>query len=1725
METAKAKLQAKLTQLEIHGKRTEQVIESGSAEAIDRHSGALRATISEADDLKRALEALKIEAEEDLGEIGTWNATVDVQLTKAEEEVGKLRKWLEDRRRQEEMTVREEQLKFEMKLHEQKMKLQSDLQVSQASVTTKQTQAKLPKIEIEKFEGSFLDWPRFWGQFMETIDKADIASINKFTYLCGLLGPKVKSAVEALPFTSEGYNRAKSILQSKYGKESEIVKAYVKEIMALPLITNANPMKISEFSETLSYCVQALETMNKLSEVNGNVPMTLDKLPAIRGDLVRMDPDWESWNFAQLSEAIRLWTRRNPVEERQERDTTEQFNRKRNRPPPNKLFRAGGGDGKQSKCVYCGDVEHKSSDCQKITTVDERKQFLARRKLCFNCATSNHRAAECFSKKTCLHCHKRHHTSICDSGQIDSGRQTLMTASENNEGILPVVTVKIDGITCRALIDTGAGSSYASAQLLDLLKKRPCETKTRRVDMLISSKVTKLEVYDTVVESLNGNFKMSVKLTKVNKGELLSIDNPKYGQLIDKYPHLRGVKITDRDTKDQLPIHVVLGSGEYARMKTETKPQIGKDGEPVAEKTKLGWFIMSPGSEFNHNTMLLTQTSQSDYEDLCRLDILGLADTPEHDQRMVHAEFKEQLQRSSEGWYETGLPWRGNHPELPTNKQGSLQRLSSLTRKLQRSNLADEYDAIIREQLQDNIVEVAPEEIAGKEFYIPHKAVIRETAETTKMRIVYDASARATPESPSLNECLYPGPPLQNKLWDILVRQRAYPIAVTADIQKAFLQIRIRESERDALRFHWRKSEHAELEVLRFTRALFGLAPSPFLLGGVIEAHLDAWEEREPEMVAELRRSLYVDDLLTGGGITSQAQQRKEKAVQIFSDATFKLHKWHSNVKQLEEDTNTSAAPEEQSFAKQQLNVKPNESKMLGLKWDKQQDTLAVVIPEEETPPTKRGILGKMAKIYDPLGLIAPLTLTAKQIYRELCETKVSWDAKINGELLRRWEKWEDQLPSEQQVPRSIARYQEAIQEVELHSFGDASGRGVGTAVYAVVRQPSGTTQRLVTAKARLAKQGLTIPRLELISAHMATNLVINVRNALDNVPAPKVYGWLDSTVALHWIKGNGQYKQFVANRVSKIHQHPEIEWRYIPTCENPADLASRGGSVSDLWRNGPEWLSNREKWPPNPVISASPATETEAKIIREVLTVATTAPVSDCFDDVLEKHDFRRALRVMAWVTRFIENCKKSRTLTGPLTTAEVERVKWKWIKRVQEQARKAPNFPERQSSLNLQPNEDGILECRGRIQGKYPVYLPEDAMFTKKLAGRVHCETLHGGVGLTMAAIRERYWVPKLRSLVKSVRNKCHGCKRFSATPARIPIPGQLPEDRTTVGTAFEVIGTDFAGPIKYKLGKKSEGKAYLAIFTCGLSRAVHLELMASLETDHFIPCLKHFIARRGRPRVIYSDNGGTFIKAAKWLQQLRKDERLQGLLEQHEITWKFNLSRAPWWGGHFERLIGVVKSSMYKAIGGATLTWAELSEVLLDVETQINRRPLSYVDDDVELPILTPSTFLYQRTNQLPEEETWRIKDRDIRRRAKYLRTCKDKMWSRWQREYLTALRERHNLTHAVNKFQPKKGDVVIVKTVNKNRGTWPLAIVDEVYPGKDDVIRAVQLKTANGMLERPVQHLYPLELECDLSTPAANPRLNPEATAFRPRRDAAAAARLRMEQVADVEQCEL
>ena len=652
-----------------------------------------------------------------------------------------------------------------------------------------------------------------------------------------------------------------------------------------------------------------------------------------------------------------------------------------------------------------------------------------------------------------------------------------MTANkpEDREVILPIVLVEIDGIKTHALLDTGAGSSYASSKLINALGKKPKEVKTKRIEMMLGSSTTRVEIYAANLKSVDGKFGVDVELSKVEKSELVTVKNPEYAKLLEKYSHLKGAKFDDCDNRAEIPVHVVLGASDYATIKTTTAQKVGLPGQPVAEKTRLGWTVMSPGREVVDSPILLTKTASTDYEQLCALDVLGLADRNENDQQTVYQDFKEQLRRNEAGWYESKLPWKGNHAPLPTNEAGSKRRLDQLIRKLERTEQFADYEDIIQEQLQTGIVEAAPESPIGKEFYIPHKGVTRSEAESTKLRIVYDASAKERNGDPSLNDCLHPGPPLQNLLWSVLVRARSCPILLTGDLKKAFLQIRIMEEERDSLRFHWRHPNTSQTQVYRFTRALFGLTCSPFLLGGVINQHLDSWKDRYPELVQELREGLYVDDLTIGGTTVEEIEKKKATAVEVFESATFAIHKWHSNAPELEPTNEMPTGPEDLTYAKSQLGGPANpEGKLLGLPWNRQQDTLTVNLTKETGASTKRGVLSKLAKIYDPLGLASPTSLTSKLIYRDVCDAKVPWDADLPQPLRKRWEEWTASLETFA-IPRSLAPHRQPISEITLHGFGDASSRGVCAAVYAVVKQAE-VTQGIVCAKSRIAKRNLTIP-------------------------------------------------------------------------------------------------------------------------------------------------------------------------------------------------------------------------------------------------------------------------------------------------------------------------------------------------------------------------------------------------------------------------------------------------------------------------------------------------------------------------------------------------------------------------------------------------------------------------------------------------------------------------
>ena len=1732
VQTLENKLEAKLKVVEITRKSVDALLNDGNVRECERKFNLLDAKLNELDELKdQILEAKIIDGMEE-SEAETYGSTIDDRLAAYVTASTKLKTFL-DESKQTEMNVR----------HQEELKRKTELEsVKPTHVKTDNySNAKLPKLQIAPFEGVITDFLRFWNTFVEEVDnKPTFPATTKFSYLKEYLGPKVRPIIESLPFTTEGYTRAKMILTTKYGKTSEIVNAHVTALMALPTIKGTNPNAVNDFYETLTRNVQALETMKKLESVNGYTRMLLDRVPHIRSDLVRDDDNWHDWKLPNLVESLRKWTERNPITSSSTPyDPPHQHHRNNQGGKHNhKLYQTNDATPQFGPCVYCGDATHKATSCGNVTTTDQRRNILSNKKLCFNCCGKSHQASKCRSTRNCAICNGRHHTSICDGGAPAkstgaSAQPMMMSAEEKREQppVYPMVVVKIMGVQCRAVLDTLAGSSYVSAGLIDYIKAKKSGDVTRDIEMMFCTKSQKMSIYKLDVHDNSGNLVLrKTEFSKVDRHELLKLPNPKYEQLKRRYSHLQPVIMDDMDTKPFLPVHIILGTGEYNNIKTATAPLLGNPGEPTAELTKLGWTMMSPGESIKNSipTFLTKHTTAVDFEELCRIDVLGVQDVPDGDQTEVLRNFEEQVTRLDDGRYETGLLWKPNHPPLPTNEAQSKARLRGVLRKTKSLGILEEYDEIIQEQLREGIVERVPENIPPKgerECYLGHRPVIREDAKTTKIRMIFDGSARENESAPSLNDCLETGPPLQNLLWDVIVRCRFFPIVLTGDMKKAFLQVSIREVDRDALRFHWVDNlQTLNPIVLRFARALFGLNQSPFILGAVVREHLKSCAEEHPELVRVILLSLYIDDLIKGGFSVDRLQTFRTLVSQIFGDAKFTLHKWQSNVPLLEASDDLEK-DSDSTYAKQKFGEGEEEGKLLGLGWNKTEDTLSVNIPERNIAGehTKRTVLQFLPKVFDPLGFGCPALLVGKIIFKDICQTKIGWDTPLPDNLRKRWQNFVSHLPDQVTVPRSVTLYRENIIRIDLHAFGDASKDGTAAALYAVVHQGSGTSQGLICAKSRISKQR-TIPQLELIASLMAANMmnnVVRIVKGIEGVSLGKIILWSDSTTALHWIRGDvNKYKQFVRNTVTKIRSNQCGEWRHVPGELNPADIASRGAKVdalNDLWWRGPQWLPDEGEWPLDIETKASQETENEAKLVKQVFgaTVETRTDTNDdAFVPLITKFDYKKTIRITAWVRRFCHNIKQQQQQqqrrVGPLTTEEIAASTHQWIASTQRAAEKDSNFSKWERQLNIQKDDRGVYVCVGRIQGHYPIFLPSNNLFSEKLVMHAHKVTMHGGVGLTMTYVREGYWIPQLRKIAKRVRDRCHGCKRSRAVPLGKPPVANLPLERTEGSRPFEVVGLDYAGPFYYRASHKREAKAYLILYTCSLTRALHLEILPDQTADNFIPSLKRLIARKGRPRVIYSDNAQTFLAASKWLKRVLKNEKTHDFLATNDIQWKFNMSRAPWWGGQFERMVGLVKQSIFKVIGKSSLSWNELSEVIIDAEVTLNNRPLSYVEDDIDLPVLTPNMMMFGPHVMVPESDPNDEETTDLRRRARYVLKCKARIWDRWRNEYLRGLRERHNMSRHNKSNTVNVGDVMLIKGDDKNRSKWKMGIIIELISGKDNVNRGAILKTFNGYLERAVQHLYPMELHCDIESRRKN--LNADAPEFRPKRTAAKVSEL-------------
>ena len=436
-------------------------------------------------------------------------------------------------------------------------------------------------------------------------------------------------------------------------------------------------------------------------------------------------------------------------------------------------------------------------------------------------------------------------------------------------------------------------------------------------------------------------------------------------------------------------------------------------------------------------------------------------------------------------------------------------------------------------------------------------------------------------------------------------------------------------------------------------------------------------------------------------------------------------------------------------------------------------------------------------------------------------------------------------------------------------------------------------------------------------------------------------------------------------------------------------------------------------------------------------------------------------------------------------MSVEELERAETAIISYVQRTA-----FPSRKHQEKLAKlfpmDADGVLRVGGRLTNapipytaQHQAILPGNHPVTRLIIKHYHVMYGHSGTERILAEIRQKFWIIKGRSNVKRVLGECLDCRKRNA-PKETQLMADLPKVRVTPSEPpFTTVGIDYFGPFCVRRGR-SEQKRYGCLFTCLTTRAIHLEVAHTLDTDSFLCCLQRFVARRGEPKEIRSDNGTNFVGGRRELRAAIGEwnqQQIHGFLLQKGITWVFNPPAASHMGGVWERQIRTVRSLILGVLRHQTLNDESLSALMCNIESIVNGRPITKLSDDPKDPLpLTPNHLLLLRAGPtLPPGHF--VKNDIYRRRWRQVQYLSDIFWSRWVKEYLPALQERQKWLHPNRNLQ--SGDLVLMCHENTPRNQWPLGLVIQVYPGKDGLVRTVQVKTKSGVYVRPVVKICLLE----------------------------------------------
>jgi len=1352
--------------------------------------------------------------------------------------------------------------------------------------------------------------------------------------------------------------------------------------------------------------------------------------------------------------------------------------------------------------------------------VSERHATVRKLHLCFNCLSVGHSVDKCVAGK-CRSCDKKHNTLLHDTGrkypkaeqqgkekcsrdQEETGSSSNQEESlslcahvrHNTHVLLGTAIVNIENncgqlVQARAVLDSGSQINLISNRLATKLNI-PRQKGTMPVSGIGSSSVNISSWMWGKVHSCQSTYSKQIEMFVIK-----AITHQLPVEQIDvstwSLPDYVYNQLADPKYYQPSEVDMLLGAELFFELLGIEQVKLN-NGTITAYNTSLGWVLSGK-----------VQYEQRPLASMCLL-ASTLRTTPINEAKEVEQHFCSTYTRNESGRFIVKLPFKDNF-KLGSSFEMARRRFFSLEKRLSQNEdlknqyveFLNEYEALGHMTRIENLPAIHTEC-----YYMPHHAVLRSSSVTTKLRVVFDASAKSN-NGISLNDMLMNGGVVQDDLVSIVLRFRLHEYVMTADIEKMYRQILIDPMQRDYQRILWRDSPEKELSHYQLNTVTYGTASAPYQATRCLRELSILNAINYPQAAEVIKRDLYVDDLLTGADSIEECIQIQNEITTISNSAGMNLRKWCSNSPKL-----VSNMKNKNLNAHVMLDLEDNDTtKTLGLVWNPKKDQLLFKVSphSSEHPYTKRTLLADLNRVFDPLGFLSPVLIRGKMFIQELWQLQLDWDAKLPNDMRQRWCKYTNELCNldDLRIVRKVKPVPKG--EFELHGFCDASIGAYGACVYTRQRQSDNSfICHLITAKARVAPlRSVTIPRLELCSALVLAKLMAKVKTAMNINNSKGCTCWTDSAVALAWIRGiSSQWTTYVSNRVSEIQIVTEgMNWRHVRTKNNPADLVSRGITATDLkrstfWWNGPTFLEQYEsQWPEELAVTPT-GDQLERRPIKFTLLVQGNEQSL-----VSQYSRWTKLLRITALLQRFRNNTRtstKNRQL-AQLSAVEITEAKKTWIKIAQQEEFQSELnclyqnklLPRRSKLITLSPFiDEGIIRVGGRLQHshlssnqRHPAILPKGHKVTDLIFHEYHLRFLHAGPQNLLARIRQEYWPLDARNTARRIVFNCETCYRAKPISFQ-PIMGRLPQLRVTQARPFAVAGVDFAGPIYLHSGPRNRTvtKAYIAVFICFSTKAVHLETVGSLSAQSFLAALRRFFSRRGQSAHIYSDNGTNFIGARSELRRYYQEKcntnkTVPEMLAAEEIQWHFNPPSAPHMGGIWEAAVRSTKHHLTRIVKSQRLNMEEMSTLLCQIEACLNSRPLTPQSSDPEsFAVLTPAHFLVGGCLTLPPEVQHPEKPINLLKKWQMVQGMMQVFWRRWSLEYLHTLQTRAKWNTSKG-TSVKKGDLVLIREDNQPPLKWNVGRVVQIHPGSDKVTRVVSITTPGGkIMKRPVVKLCPL-----------------------------------------------